>query len=355
VRRVAVTVEQLARPAPGGIATYARGLLSGLADLADPQLEVVALGPASLAGAGLRAPLHAVRAPVALVTRAWSRWPLGVPGDAEVVHATTLAGPYRGGARGAVHSVAVHDLLWRDEPAASTRAGRRFHESRLARLRGAEAVRVVTTSPALRDRLVAEGIDATRIFPARLGVDDATDPAGGADVAALLSSHGVAGPYTLAAGTREPRKNLAALAAAQRAARAQHPGLGPLVLVGPPGWGGAAPAGAVELGAVARERLLGLYRDAAVVAYVPLAEGWGLPPVEALAQGAATVASTATPSVAGNPEAVRVDARDVDAIAAGLVAALESPGDDAARERRRASVAHLTWRECARDHLAAWA
>ncbi len=349
-----VTVEQLARPAPGGIATYARGLIAGLAALGDEGLEVVALGPRSLADAGLAAPVHAVGAPVGVLTRAWARWPLGVPGDAAVVHATTMAGPYRGGAPGAVHSVAVHDLLWRDEPQASTRAGRRFHESRLARLRGAAAVRVVTTSPTLRDRLVAEGVDPARIFSARLGVDDATAPATGAEVAALLAGHGVHGPYTLAAGTREPRKNLAALAAAQRAARAGAPGLGPLVLVGPSGWGAAAPPGVVELGPVARDLLLGLYRDASVVAYVPLAEGWGLPPVEALAQGAATVASTATPSVDSNPEAVRVDARDLDAIAAGLVAALEAPADDGARERRRASVAHLSWRECARDHLAAW-
>ena len=126
------------------------------------------------------------------------------------------------------------------------------------------------------------------------------------------------------------------------------------MLVGPPGWGGAVTPGAVELGPVARDRLLGLYRDAAVVAYVPLAEGWGLPPVEALAQGAPTVASTATPRSTPTPRSVRVDARDADAIAAGLVAALEAPGDGAARERRRASVAELTWRECARDHLAAW-
>jgi glycosyltransferase involved in cell wall biosynthesis len=111
---------------------------------------------------------------------------------------------------------------------------------------------------------------------------------------------------------------------------------------------------AVVLGAVARALLLGLYRDAAVVAYVPRAEGWGLPPVEALAQGSRVVASVTTPSVVENDEVVLVDPLDVDAIAQGLLAALAAPDDELARARRRASVAALTWRNVALDHLAGW-
>jgi len=40
--------------------------------------------------------------------------------------------------------------------------------------------------------------------------------------------------------------------------------------------------------------LKGLYRDATVFAYVAVAEGWGLPPVEALHAGTRVVASTTT-------------------------------------------------------------
>jgi glycosyltransferase involved in cell wall biosynthesis len=100
--------------------------------------------------------------------------------------------------------------------------------------------------------------------------------------------------------------------------------------------------------------LRALYRDAAVVAYVPRAEGWGLPPVEALATGTRVVASAVTPSVAQNSEVALVDAGDVASVADGLTRALEMPDDDAARTRRRASVAHLTWRQCALDHLEGW-
>jgi hypothetical protein len=51
---------------------------------------------------------------------------------------------------------------------------------------------------------------------------------------------------------------------------------------------------------------------------------------------------------------VRVDPLDVHAIAHGLLAAV-TLGDDAdSRSRRQASVADLTWRNVALDHLAAW-
>ena len=111
---------------------------------------------------------------------------------------------------------------------------------------------------------------------------------------------------------------------------------------------------ATVVGLVSRAMLKGLYRDATVFAYVPRAEGWGLPPVEALHEGSRVVASATTPSVVHNVEVVRVDPLDVTSIAEGLVAALGLEHDERSTERRRASVADLTWRNVALDHLAAW-
>jgi glycosyltransferase involved in cell wall biosynthesis len=48
------------------------------------------------------------------------------------------------------------------------------------------------------------------------------------------------------------------------------------------------------------------------------------------------------------------DPLDVDAIADALRRSLERPDSQEARSRRRASVADLTWRQCALDHLAGW-
>jgi glycosyltransferase involved in cell wall biosynthesis len=355
-RTITISIEQLDRPQPGGIATYVRGLATGLDSLQDPSLDVVGLAPSgSTVDAEL--PLRALNAPcgVRLLTKLWAFWPLGVPSNSDVVHATSMAGPFAGGSASAVHSVAMHDLLWRDEPGVSTPSGIRFHNRRLRLIAERNDLRVIVTSPGLRERLVDVGIDESRIHSVRLGVDeDLYNAAPATSVRDLLVEHGVRGPFTLYAGTREPRKNIERLIEAHAIAHMTSPDLGPLVLAGPSGWGAVATGNATVLGLVPRAILLGLYRDATVFAYVPRAEGWGLPPVEALHAGTRVVASTTTPSVANNDLVIRVDPLDVESIAHGLVAALSEGMNDASQLARRESVADLTWRNVALDHLAAW-
>jgi glycosyltransferase involved in cell wall biosynthesis len=353
-RTIAISVEQLYRPQPGGIATYVRGLAAGLAALDDQSLDVVGFAPRGEPKDGL--PLRTVHAGVGvnLLTRLWPTWPLGVPNNADVVHATSMAGPFAGGRGTAVHSVAMHDLLWRDEAATSTRAGIAFHERRLKLIASRESLRVIVTSPSLVGRLADVGIEPRRVHAVRLGVNEPGEAASRESVCAALAEHGVRGPFTLYVGTREPRKNLSRLLEAHHEARLMNADLGNLVLAGPSGWGGVDTGDATVLGTVPRAVLNGLYRDAAVVAYVPRAEGWGLPPVEALHSGSRVVASVTTPSVESNLEVVRVDPLDVHAIAQGLLTALTQDDDAESRLRRQASVADLTWRNVALDHLAAW-
>jgi glycosyltransferase involved in cell wall biosynthesis len=353
-RTIAISVEQLYRPQPGGIATYVRGLAVGLAELDDESLDVIGFAPRGAPRDGLPLPTVHARLGVNLLTRIWPRWPLGVPRHADVVHATSMAGPFAGGKKGAVHSVSMHDLLWRDEPESSTKAGIAFHEGRLKLIASHEDLRVIVTAPSLVDRLADVGIAPSRVHAVRLGVNDPGEAASRESVGASLAGHGVRGPFTLYVGTREPRKNLERLLEAHRRARSMDAELGDLVLAGPSGWGGVATEDATALGTVSRAVLNGLYRDAAVVAYVPRAEGWGLPPVEALHAGSRVVASVTTPSVEKNAEVVRVDPLDVDAIAQGLLTALALGNDESSRARRQASVAELTWRNVALDHLAAW-
>ena len=354
-RTITISIEQLSRPQPGGIATYVRGLATGLRDLADPSFDVVGLGPSGSVDEAL--PLRVVRAPVGvqLLSRIWPLWPLGVPKDSNVVHATSMAGPYGGGSSTAVHSIAMHDLLWRDEPGISTPAGIRFHDRRLKFIADHKELRVLVTSPGLTERLINENIDASRIHSVRLGVDaDIERAASETSVHELLAAHGVHGPFTLYAGTIESRKNIERLIEAHRIASTKIPDLGSMVLVGPSGWGDVNTFGATKLGLVSREMLRGLYRDATVFAYVPLAEGWGLPPVEALSVGTRVVASTTTPSVTTNDLVVRVDPLNVESIAEGLLGALREGDDVDSQAARRRSVADLTWRNVALDHLAAW-
>ena len=357
-RDVSITLDQFYRPQPGGIATYVRGLIRGLSSLHDESLRLIGIKPAGTPRQSLDdLSLKYVSAmlPVELLTRVWAHSTPGVPSSSDVVHATSLAGPYRGGKARAVHSLAVHDLLWRDEPSASTPRGIRFHETRLQLLRRRGDVRVILTAPGLFDRLVAEGFAPERLHEVRLGVDDDNvEPESEGQIRARLAAEGVTGPFTLYVGTREPRKNLERLVEAHSRASARQDDLGPLVLVGPSGWGSVESADAVVLGTVERSTLKGLYRDASVVAYVPRAEGFGLPPVEALHQGSRVVASVTTPSVAHNAEVIVVDPLDIAAIEEGLIAALSLSNDEATRARRHESVAGLTWRNVALDHLASW-
>lgn len=357
-RTLTLGVDQLYRRQPGGIATYVRGLVLGLAQLDEPDLEVLGLaprGPVPPLAAGLSIPLVTAPVPVQLLTRLWKYRAIGVPARSNIVHGTSMAGPYGGGVANAVHSVALHDLLWRESSSATTSRGARFHEDRLSLLKRREDLRLFTSSPGLREQLIDEGFDGTRVFPVRLGVDDDGQVAASAQsVRDELARHGVSGPFTLYVGTREPRKNLERLVDAHRHARAANPELGPLVLVGPPGWGGVSTGDATVLGSVASDILKGLYRDATIFAYVAVAEGWGLPPVEALHAGTRVVASTTTPSVRDNVEVVHVDPLDVDAIAQGLVRALSSADDEASALRRRQSVLDLTWANSAREHLVGW-
>jgi glycosyltransferase involved in cell wall biosynthesis len=352
-----LSVDQLYRRQPGGIATYVRGLVFGLRQ-ADSDLDVLALAPRGATPSEARdLKLAFAKAPLSVgpLTRAWRYGAVGVPKKSTIVHATSMAGPYGGGVAAAVHSVALHDLLWRDESGASTPRGARFHEDRLRLLKRRTDLRIFTSSPGLRERLIGEGFESERVHAVRLGVDDDTTAAATGDVVRdLLGRHGVSGPFTLYVGTREPRKNLERLIKAHGRALAASPELGPLVLVGPAGWGGVDTFGATVLGIVASDVLKGLYRDATVLAFVPRAEGWGLPPVEALHAGTRVVASTTTPSVTNNPEVVQVDPLDVDSIADGLTRALAMESTQSGRDRRRDSVAALTWANSALDHLAGW-
>ncbi len=355
-KRILISLDQLYRPQPGGIGTYVRGLIQGLQEIATSDEELFGLVPRGqtrvpgLAVEVVEAPLK-VRA----LTSLWRFTAVGVPKDMDVVHAPSFAGPFTGGRANALHSATIHDLLWQDDPSATSGRGARFHEARLRLLLANETMHLFVPSPPLVDRLLNQGVAESRITPIRLGVDDdRSEPISKSAVRAFLAEHGVDGPFTLYVGTREPRKNLERLIRAHQVAHRREPSLGTLVLAGPPGWGQDYVGHATVVGVVPRETLKGLLRDARVMAYVPLAEGWGLPPIEALAQGTQVVASFTTPSVVDNPEVVHVNPLDIESIADGLVRSLALSSGATDRRRRQSSVASLTWAQMAREHLKAW-
>jgi alpha-1,3-rhamnosyl/mannosyltransferase len=201
--------------------------------------------------------------------------------------------------------------------------------------------------------LVEAGASPDAITAIPMGSDHLPPPDRAA-AAAHLASLGVHGPYLLCVGTLEPRKNLPRLVQAYEAVRSQLPEPFPLVIVGPSGWGEqvASGQGVVLAGSVSSTELAGLYASAHLLAYVPLIEGFGLPPVEAMSVGTPVVASP-LPSTGG--AAFQVDPRDTESIAAGLLrVASDGPTRRDLVERGTVRAAELSWTSIARRHRDVW-
>src|SRR5438105_1342734 len=168
-------------------------------------------------------------------------------------------------------------------------------------------------------------------------------------------------PFVLFVGTVEPRKNLHRVIEAFRALDAADT---ELILVGPQGWRedvdvalDGLHGGARTLGYVPRDELDVLYARATAVVYPSLAEGFGLPVLEAMANGAAVVTSagTATEEVAGDA-ALLVDPLDVDAIAEALQRLIDDRALAAALgAAARARASTFTWDRSAELAVAVYA
>lgn len=340
--RIVVDVSPLARPRTG-IGNYLRGMVAGLVEAAGGEHEVVAFGPSGPRGrmrirealAGLAVEVRTPLAPHAL-RQAWSRSERfaveRVVGRLDVFHFSDwMYPPQRGGLR----ATTVYDLVplrhpeW-VEPATVRMHGPKYENAArtcdrifaISRFTGGEVVELLGV-PGERVRVAYPGIDP--VFRAE---GEAAD---------------LGGPYVLAVGTLEPRKNLPALVAAFGVLRQHRPEL-TLALAGVEGWEERPleAEGVHLLGFVSDEELARLYRGAAAFAYPSRFEGFGMPVVEALASGVPAVVSShpSLDEACGNA-ALRVDPDDTAAFAAALDEALGRPRGDGIEH-----ASQFTWRAC---------
>lgn len=342
-----------------GIGRYVEHLVGELATMPDD--VAVRVAAFSLRGrrvlrllpAGVRVAHRPV--PARLLHRAWTR--RGLPpaewftGRADVVHGTNFVLPPSLRAAGVV---TVHDLTFLRYPELVDAASLAYRELVPQAVRA--AVRVLTPTRAVADELIeAYRLPAEKVCATPLGVDPSWFDA------APARPPGIPSAYLLAVGMLQPRKGLDVLLAAYRILIAEDPAVPPLVIVGSPGWGagldrtGLSPDRLVLPGYVDARTLRGLVAGAAVLAFPSRYEGFGLPPLEALA--------TNTPVVASDVPAVRevlgrhaslVPPGDPDALAAGLRRVLTEPPDGRAREAARQHARAFTWRRCAEITLAAY-
>lgn len=185
----------------------------------------------------------------------------------------------------------------------------------------------------------------------------------------LLSKYGIDAPYIFYVGTLEPRKNIAGLITAYRDLPMEVRESCKLVICGKKGWlydeiyermksDEALLSQVIFPGYVEDSDLPSLMHGAKAVAYVSFYEGFGIPVIEGMASGVATITSygSSLEEVAGDG-ALLTDPKNP----AGITEALAWALSDENREEREALIARgilqaatYTWDRCAKETIAAY-
>jgi glycosyltransferase involved in cell wall biosynthesis len=302
-----VIVDQIVAPVPGGVGRYTEELTRALIATAPRGTDVVGIVSSSpepdyerlqtlLPGMN---GLHKTALTRRQLALAWQHGFTPLPGKG-MLHAPSLFAPLSRHDRthntGDQVVVTIHDVVPWTNPETLTPHGVRWHKALAQRaLKYADAVVVDTHAVAAqlseyldfgdRVRVVSAAVSSHLVLP-----DDAEARAIELDLPER---------YVLSVGTLEPRKGIGALISALR-----DPALGdlPLIIVGPVGWGDldvsalAAEAGLAEgrvraVGYLSDQNLAVALQRATVFAFPSIAEGFGLPVLEAFSLGTPVVHS----------------------------------------------------------------
>jgi len=233
------------------------------------------------------------------------------------------------------------------------------------RIAAAEADHVLTLSASAKSDIMKHlDVPAERVTVVPLAADPSFHVRAQPEVAPMLARFGLQyGQYLLFVGTIEPRKNLERLLTALESVAGR---IGPLVVAGANGWKNdevqkrlikLEEQGFVRhLGYVDSDVRPALMAGARAFVYPSLYEGFGLPPLEAMACGTPVLTSNVAslPEVVGDA-AMLVDPRDVRALAAAMERLWnDAPLRDDLRTRGLARAARFSWEETARRTLAVY-
>ena len=252
----------------------------------------------------------------------------------DVFHANYY-GPIIGGPPLVLH---IHDLIYLDFPEYSTGV-RRAMFATLGRASALAAARVVTVSEWAKGRIIERygvredriavvnnALDGSWIAPSERDIETAWKPIEG-----RLPKR-----YAVTVGRLDPRKNFAQAARVVRALveRGQLDGL---VIVGSEDFGATALRAELDRDGTAQlvhllsgldtASLQAIYRHSSCLLYLSLAEGFGLPLIEAMAMGTPIVASnrTSIPEIVGDAGVIvdPADEREITKAAATILANAE--------------------------------
>jgi glycosyltransferase involved in cell wall biosynthesis len=179
----------------------------------------------------------------------------------------------------------------------------------------------------------------------------------------VRNRHGVDGPYILFVSTIEPRKNVPTLLRAVWQLMECYKEDVRLVLAGGRGWLFEDAFAVVEelkldhrvhfVGRVPSEDLLYLYNAAEVLAHPAFYEGFGLPPLEAMACGLPVVVSdvASLPEVVGDA-GLLIDPHDVDELTVAMWRVLhDSDLRQEMKEKGLRQAGRFSWERAARETM----
>jgi glycosyltransferase involved in cell wall biosynthesis len=254
------------------------------------------------------------------------------------------------------HAVVIHDATVFEHPEWFAPAYRLWHGKVLRpALRRAAAVGTLSRDAA---RSLARILDLTpeSIAVIAQGAAPLDAPAGAAAVAEIRRRWGIAGPYLLATGAADPRKNVHFLeeALARWPTSGGAPTAPALVVVGgrsrvfAPSRNGAGPSAAprvVRTGRVDDDTLRALYTGATAFCFPSLAEGFGRPPLEALACGTPVVAAPYGPAREVLGDAAAIVPLEADAWTEVLLRLVREGAPPGSAARARAVVEANRWED----------
>ena len=332
----------------GGAETAARGLVAGLAEVGT--LEYTVFTPPAAPGAGGGLPelavpeyrlAHTVPQRALAMTLAAARpGPLQARlGRPDAIHyPLTISLPRLD----VPTAVTVYDLQHLDLPHLFSRAERLFR-ARTHEVSARRADAVIVNSQFVRRSVVERlGVPPERVHAIPLGLDHAR----------LQPGVERREPFLLYPARPWRHKNHERLFEAFALLRRERPEL-ELVLTGSGHEGRPVPPGVAVKGLVSGEELASLYRRAACLVFPSLYEGFGQPPLEAMACGC-PVAAANIPAIAEacGDAAALFEPTEPDDIAAVVAGVLDAPERFVAAGIERAAA--FTWAETARRHEAVY-
>jgi glycosyltransferase involved in cell wall biosynthesis len=340
---------------------------SSLLELVYPSTYPLINPVADEGGVALRDNLEVNRVPVGALGRHW--WSAGLPRyirsrKLDLFHGTNYDVPMW---RQCATVLTIHDLSHRLHPETHEKRSVSRARRRLPVMaRTANAI-ITPTESVRREVCELMKISSEKVFAIPEAPRACFRPMGFAETEAVRRRVGVGDDFLLTVGTLEPRKNLSVpVSAFAEVARALPQRNLKLVIAGGRGWLSGPLFAAIERSPV-RERILltdylhdedlrALYASCRAFIYPSLYEGFGLPPLEAMACGAPVIVSRISALMETTGDAAwHFDPQNVGDLAQRIIELVEDDnGGDGENLRRRLSIvgqrraAEFSWENTAR-------